>query len=65
MMLFKSGVKVILILLLFRNFQELIRGFGPVGGGVIIQNTHVMNTVRPLYPEVSDEETPLQISLFL
>ena len=65
MMLFKSGVKVILILLLFRNFQELFRGFVPVGGGVNIQNTHVMNTVCPLYPEVSDDETPLQISLVL
>ena len=36
-----------------------------VGVGVSINDTHVVNTFRPLIPYVSDEEISLQISLVL
>ena len=63
--LFEAGVKVFLLLLLLSGFQELIVFFGLVGGGVSIHDTHVVNTVCPLIPKVSDEDTPLQLSLIL
>ena len=36
-----------------------------VVGGVSIHNMHVVNTVRPLHPEVYDEEIPLQLFFVL
>ena len=36
-----------------------------VGGGIIIHGTHILNTVRPLHPEVNNEDIPLQLSYFL
>ena len=59
--LFELDIKIILRLL--SVFQALLGGLGLVGGGASIHDTHVVNTVRPLRPEVSDEETPLQIYL--
>ena len=53
-MLFEAGVKIILHILLLRGFQALLGGFGLVGGGYNIHDTHVMSTVRPLRPEVPD-----------
>ena len=63
--LFETGVKVLLLIFLLSGFQALLRGFGMVGGGVIIHDMHVVNTVRPLHSEVSNEEIPDQISLVL
>ena len=36
-----------------------------IEGGVSIYDTHVVNNVYPLIPEVSGEDTPLQISLYI
>ena len=63
--MFEAVVEIILLLLLLSFFQTLIRGFGLVGGGVSIHDTYVVNSVRPLRPEVSDEEIPLQLSLVI
>ena len=57
--LFEAGSEVLLLLLLLSSFQELIGGFGMLGGGVSIHNTHVVNTVHPLCPDLYDEEIPL------
>ena len=65
MTLFESGVEVLLILLLLSGFQALLGIFGLLVDGVSIHDTHVVNTVYPLCPEVSCEETPLQISVVL
>ena len=43
-------------------FQALLGIFVLVGGRIIIHDTHILNTVRPMRPEVSDEETSLQLS---
>ena len=40
-------------------------GFGLVGGQVSIHETYVVNTFHLLFPEVSDEEIPVQLPLFL
>ena len=64
-MLFEAGIEVLLLILLLSGFQALLVVFGLVGGGVIIHDTHVMNTVSPLGSDVSDENIPLQISLVL
>ena len=53
--LFKAGIDILIFLLPFSGFQSIIGGFGQVGGGVSIYDTHVMNTVCPLCPEVSDK----------
>ena len=63
--MFEAGVKVLLLILLLRVLHALIRVFGLVGGGVSINNRHVVNTVCPLRPKVFDEEIPLQLLLFL
>ena len=63
--LFKSGVEVLLLLLLLGGLQALLGDFGLVVGGVSIHDMHVMNTVRPLLSEVYYEEISLQISLVL
>ena len=54
-MLFEAGVKILLFICLISSFQTLLGGSGLVGGGVSINNTHVMNTIRHLHPEVSYE----------
>ena len=59
--LFEAGVGVLLIILLLRSFQALLGIFRLVGGGVSIHDTHVVNTLRPLCPEISDEDSPLQL----
>ena len=53
--LFEVGVKILLFLLLLSSFQALLRVFVLVGGVVSIHDTHVVNTVRTLSPEFSDE----------
>ena len=58
--LFESDVELLLPLLVLRGFQELLGDFGLAGVGVGIHNTHVVNDVLPLRPEVSDKDTPLQ-----
>ena len=50
---------------LLRSFQALLRGFGLVGGGISINNTHVVNNVCPLCPEVYDDDTSLLLSYVL
>ena len=64
-MMFEAGLEILLFLCLLRGFQAPLGGFGVVGGGVSIHDTHVVNTVCPLIPKVSDEDTPLQLSLIL
>ena len=63
--MFEAGVRLLFILLLLRSFQAILGFFGLVGGGVSIHGTHVVNTVCPLNPEVSDEEITLQLLLVL
>ena len=57
-----TGVKLLLLLHLISGFHALLRVFGLVGSGISIHDTHVVNTVCDLHPEVSDEDTP---SIFL
>ena len=64
-MMFEAGVEVLLLLLLLSGFQALLGFFLLVGGGISIHYTHVVNTVRPLCPEVSYEETTFQLSFIL
>ena len=64
-MLFEASVNIILIILLLGGFQALLGCFGLVGGGVSIHEIHVVDTVHPLNPEVSDEKIFLQLSLVL
>ena len=63
--MFEAGVNILLLLCLLSGFQAVLGGFGMVGGGISIHDTHVVNTVRTLNTEVSDEETPLQFSYVL
>ena len=64
-MLFEAGIEVLLLILLLRGFQALLLGFGLIRGSVGIHDTHVANTVRPLIPDIYDEDIPLQLPLFL
>ena len=63
--MFESGTKILLFLFLFSSFQALLGVLVLIGSGVSIHDTHVLNNVRPLSPEVSDEEIPLQIFFLL
>ena len=54
-MLFEAGIKMLIFLRLLSSLQELLEVFGLVGGGISIHDTHVVNTVYTLYPEVSDK----------
>ena len=56
---------MLILLLLISIFQALLGCFGLVVGSIIIHDMYVVNTVCTLYPEVSDEEIPLWISLVL
>ena len=58
MILFEADIEVILLLLLLGVFQKLLRSFGLVGGGVSIHDTHVVNTVCPLGPQIPDQKVP-------
>ena len=58
---FGAGWKILLFLQFLRILQALLGGFGLVGGSVSIHNTHVVNTVLPLHPLISYEDTPLHI----
>ena len=49
-MLFEAVAKVLLLILLLSGFQALLGGFGLLGDGVSIHNTHFVNTVYPLCP---------------
>ena len=51
--LFEAGVEVLLIILLLGSFQALLGVLVLLEGDVSIHYTYVMNTVRPLRPEVS------------
>ena len=50
-----AGIKVLHILLLLSGLQEFIEGFGLIGGGVGIHNTHIANTFLLLRTEVSND----------
>ena len=63
--LFEVGVDILIFIRLLRGLQAPFRGFGLVGGGIIIHDTYVVNTVYPLHPEVSDKNTPLRLSYVL
>ena len=60
-MLFESGVNILLFIVLLSGIQTLIRYLGLVGGGFSIHDTHIMNTILLLHPELYCEEIPLQI----
>ena len=60
--MFEAGIKIIFFLRLLSSLKVLLGGFGLVGGGVSIHDTHVVNNIRPLYTEVYDEEIPLNLS---
>ena len=55
MTLFESAIELVLLLIPLCSFQSFIGVFGLVGDGISIHDTHVVNTVCPLRPEVSDE----------
>ena len=63
--MFDSGDEVLLLLILLRIFEVLLRRSVLVGVGVSIHDTHVVNTLRLLCLEVSDEEILLQIPRIL
>ena len=63
--LFEAGVDILIFIRFLSGFQALFGGFGLVVGGTSIHDTHFMNTVRLLLPEVSDEENPLHLSFIL
>ena len=54
MTLFEAAIELVLLLIPLCSFQSFLGGFGLVGDGVSIHDTHVMSTVRPLRPEVPD-----------
>ena len=54
-MLFEAGIKLLTLILLLGSLQSLLGVFVLVGGGVHIHDRHVLNTVCPLPPEVSDK----------
>ena len=60
-----TGVKLLLLLHLISGFHALLRVFGLVGSGISIHYMHIVNNVRLLCPEVSDEDTPPQLSYIL
>ena len=49
-MLIETSVEVLILLLPSRILQALIGVLGVVGDGIIIYDTHFMNTVRHLRP---------------
>ena len=51
---FLTNVEVLLLLFALSGLQALLRVFGLVGDGVILHDTHVVNTIRPLRPYVPD-----------
>ena len=52
-------VEVLLLIFALGGLNALLWGFGMVGDGVIIHDTHVANNVRPLIPKVLDKKVPL------
>ena len=58
-MRFEVGAEIHLFLCLIRSFKALLGGFGLLGGDISIHDTHVVNNVRPLHPEVSNYDIPL------
>ena len=53
-MLFEAGVRITIFLRLLSGFQALLEGFGLIGVGISIHDTHIVNTALPLRPEISD-----------
>ena len=51
-MFLEERLHILLFLLLICHLSTLIWRLVPVGEGVTIHNTHVMNNVRPSLPEV-------------
>ena len=56
--IFYTSVEVLLLIILIIGLQVLLGGFGLVGDGVSIRDTHTMNTILPLHPQVPYQETP-------
>ena len=55
----EACLQVNLLLPPLRLLQKLLRSFYRVGIGVIVHNTHVVHTVRPVLTEVTDQEVSL------
>ena len=56
---------MLIFICLLTVLQTLLIGLGLLGGGIIIHNTHVVNAVHYLRPEVYNEEIHLHIYLVL
>ena len=56
--LFEAGAEVLLIVLLCSSFQALLGFFGMLGGGFGVHNMHVVNTARPMSPDVLMSRPP-------
>ena len=54
-MLVKTSIDVLLILLTLGSLQELLWGLGMVGECASIYDTHVVNFVCPLSPNIPDQ----------
>ena len=57
--LLEASLQVHLLLGPLCFLQSFLRGPSPIGLGVSIHDTHVMNTVSPIFPEVSNQEVSL------
>ena len=57
--LMEASLQIYLILPPFRLVEALLRLLILLCGGVSVHNTHVVNTVGPLLPEVPYKRSPL------
>ena len=63
--LLESGLPVFPFLSLLHGWGSFLRIFVLVREGISIHDTHVVNTVRPLLPEVTDQYSPFILRLIL
>ena len=54
----ETSVEVLFLILPLRILHALLGFLELVGDGVIIHDTHVVNTVCPLRPYIPDQDTP-------
>ena len=57
--LLEASLQVHLLLALLRLLQTFLWGTPPIGLGVSVHDTHVVNTVSPIGPEVPDQKVSL------
>ena len=57
--LLKASLQVHLLLTLLRLLQKFLWGLPPIVLCISVHNTHVMNTVGPILPEVMDQKVSL------